>query len=101
MYIDDDEPRIIWSAHRHGVLREDIIHAFRTPLWTGREGELRIVVGPNRAGNLLEIGVSDGRTDREVVVVHAMSARAKYLEKMYAPNTSRNHRSRRRTRRPL
>ena len=66
------------SAFKHGVGVEDIFHAYNNLIRVEElDEELFILVGANRAGNLLEIGVvatSDGS-----VIVHAMEARPKYL----------------------
>jgi len=71
---------IVWdSARRHGIPDDDILHAYRNPLWVepvDDEG-LTMLVGPDRAANLLEVGVVD--SDSGPVVVHAMAARDKYL----------------------
>jgi hypothetical protein len=98
MYLDEKEPTIIRSAYRHGVGSDDILHAYRHPLWTGKDNDLRVVVGPDRVGNLLELEVATGRTQQVDVIVHAMRVRAKYLRRVNATNASRDHRSRRRTR---
>ncbi len=73
------EPVIAPSAKRHGVDEEDILHAYRnaTDAWALDEG-LVMLVGSDRSGALLEIGVvrSD---DGTAVIVHAMKARGKFL----------------------
>lgn len=72
------------SAHKHGVVDEDAVHAAERFLVAyplaeedqpGPRRELRL--GPDRAGNLLEIVVLllDGE---EEVVIHAMRMRPKY-----------------------
>ena len=94
-------PSVIQAAYRHGVTHSDIIHAYKHSAWTVAEPELTIYVGPDRSGQLLEIGVAEGRDDLSEFIVHAMPARAKYLERIYAPHRPRNHRPRRRTRWPL
>ena len=61
-----------------GVDDETILHAFNHPIRVEDLDEgMTMLVGPDHAGNLYEIGVassSDGP-----VVVHAMPARSKYL----------------------
>lgn len=66
------------SAHKHGVVAEDIRHALANPIriFTLDEG-LTMVIGAGRTAALLEIGVVAG-TDG-LVVVHAMPARDKFL----------------------
>lgn len=74
-----DEPIIARSARRHGVPEEVIIHAFEHPVRSEELDEgLTMLVGPDHAGNLYEIGVVE--SDEGPVIVHAMSARAKYLK---------------------
>jgi hypothetical protein len=72
-----DEPVIAPSARRHGVSDEAMVHAFNNPVRIEDLDEgLVMLVGPDHAGNLLEIGVVpsvDGP-----VIVHAMPARPKY-----------------------
>jgi len=73
------------SARKHGVPDQDIRHAathflIAYPLTdsdSGPQRELRL--GPDRAGNLLEIVIlllDDGRT----LVIHAMRMRPKYRD---------------------
>ena len=55
-----------------------MIHAFNNPILTEDVDEgFTMFVGPDHAGNLLEIGVID--SDNGPIIVHAMRARAKYL----------------------
>ena len=66
------------SAYRHGVDEETIIHAFNNPIRTeDLEEGLTMLIGPDRAGTLYELGVVDSRDG--AVVVHAMVARRRYL----------------------
>ncbi len=73
------EPVIASSARRHGVDDEDMLHAYRnaTDAWALDES-LVMLVGPDRSGALLEIGMvrSD---DGTAVIVHAMKARPKFV----------------------
>ena len=73
------DPVIIASARRHGLADEDILHAYRNPIrWIDlHEDELTMLIGPDHAGRLLEIGVSQGEGIE--FVIHAMPARDKYL----------------------
>lgn len=73
-----DDPIIAPSALKHGVSREDILHAYRNPVrvWDLGDG-FTMMVGPNRAAIFLEVGFVEG--DVAVVVIHAMSAREKFL----------------------
>jgi hypothetical protein len=72
-----DEPVIAPSAHRHDVSDEAIVHAFSNPVRVEDLDEgLVMLVGPDHAGNLLEIGVVT--SEDGPVIVHAMPARPKY-----------------------
>jgi hypothetical protein len=62
------------SARRHGIADEDMRHALRNPILVLDVDELVMVIGADRSGRLLEVGVRDG--DR---IVHAMYAREKFL----------------------
>jgi hypothetical protein len=73
-----NQPRIVDSARRHGVSDETILHAFNNPvLVEDLDEEMTMLIGPDRAGNLYEIGVVG--TDEGPLVVHATKARRKYL----------------------
>jgi uncharacterized DUF497 family protein len=72
--------QIAESAHRHGVEAEDIEHA-----WTHAvrlveyeyDGEERLlVIGPNRAGLLLELVAIP--VDAPAKIIHAAGLRAKF-----------------------
>jgi hypothetical protein len=70
-------PLIVPSARKHGVSEESIVHAFNNPIRVeDLEEGFVMFVGPDHAGNLVEIGVVD--SDEEPVIVHAMPARPKY-----------------------
>lgn len=73
-----DRVEIHRSAHRHGVAVDDIRHALRHPEAVVEDDEgVSMVLGPDRAGRLLEIGVVD-LDEPEATVIHAMSMRRKY-----------------------
>jgi len=67
------------SAFRHGVPAEDIDHAVRNAVavddW---DDDLRLYLGPSRAGELLEVVTAIRGDDRIELVIHAMAMRAKY-----------------------
>jgi hypothetical protein len=67
------------SAHKHGIVDEDITHAIEHALVVGEiESEVKVLyLGPDRAGNLLEV-VSVLRDDGSEIVIHAMRMRPKY-----------------------
>lgn len=69
---------IYGSARRHGIVDEDIVHAVEHALAAGEQDDGKVLyLGPDRAGNLLEV-VSVVRDDGSEVVIHAMRMRAKY-----------------------
>lgn len=73
-----DRPAIASSAHRHGVDEETITHAFNNPICAEElDEEMIMLVGPDHAGNLYEVGVVESQDGP--IVVHAMAARRKYL----------------------
>jgi len=73
-------PTIVDSARKRGHKDDDILHAYRQPM---RVFELEdqdgftIVVGPDQAANILELGVVDG--EEGPVIVHCMDCRPSYL----------------------
>ena len=59
----------IWrTAHRHDVDDDDIHHALRH--WLAVNDEVTLFLGPDQAGNLIEVGVLD--TDQGPAIIHAM-----------------------------
>ena len=73
-----DAPLIAPSARKHGIHDDDMIHAFNNPIFVDELDEgFTMFVGADSAANLLEIGVVD--TGDGPIIVHAMSARPKYL----------------------
>lgn len=70
-------PSIAPSALKHGVSEEDIMHAYRNPIWWYFQGNRVLLVGGDWGGNLLEIGFEEGEEhDR---IIHAMPARDRFL----------------------
>lgn len=70
---------VLGSALRHGVEAEDIEHALRNAMVVEEVGEdpLRyLVLGPDRAANLLELVVMD--RPQGPAVIHAMGMRPQY-----------------------
>ncbi len=53
-------------------------HAYRNPIRVFDLGELTMLIGPDTAARLLEVGVSEAEGIE--FVVHAMPARDKFLE---------------------
>lgn len=66
------------SAFRHGVSRTQIRHALRNPFRTAAlNEEVTMIIGDDGSRGLIEVGILS-RGDR-TVVVHAMTARSKFL----------------------
>lgn len=76
--MDDDPPILLSTALKHGVDESDALHAwaFAVDLFALSEGML-MFIGPDRAGNLIEVGVVEWHG--ELAIVHAMPARTKFL----------------------
>jgi hypothetical protein len=72
---------ILSSARRHGISDDDIRHAVDNAI-SGVTADDQVgftmLIGPDQAGNLLEVGVVED--DEIECVIHAMPARSKYLE---------------------
>lgn len=75
---DGDTPIVLQSAGRHGVSDADALHAwaFAVDAYTVDEGMV-IYIGPDQAGNLLEVGVVEWHD--ELAIAHAMPARPRFL----------------------
>lgn len=70
---------VLRSALRHGVDPEDIQHVLRNAIVVEEVDEnptRYLVIGPDRAGNLLELVVLD--RPQGPAVMHAMAMRTKY-----------------------
>ncbi len=66
------------SARKHGIDDQDMLHALAHPLRVfDLDDGFTMLVGPDTAGRLLEVGVVEG--DTALVIVHAMPARQKFL----------------------
>ena len=66
------------SARKHGISDLDIVHAVEHALAAGEQDDGKVLyLGPDRAGNLLEV-VAVVREDRTEVVIHAMRMRLNY-----------------------
>lgn len=68
------------SARKHGVADKDILHAIDHALAiedAGEDPDRWLVVGPDRAGNLLEVVVMITIEDVQLAI-HAMAMRSKY-----------------------
>ena len=70
---------VLRSASRHGILTGDIEHVLRNAVVVEAldDDPIRyLVLGPDRAGNFLELVVLD--RPQGPAVIHAMTMRAKY-----------------------
>ena len=68
------------SARKHGVVDEDIQHAIDHALAiedAGEDPDRWLVIGPDRAGNLLEVVVMTTVEDTQLAI-HAMTMRSKF-----------------------
>lgn len=68
------------SARKHGVVDEDIHHAIDHALAiedAGEDPDRWLVIGPDRAGNLLEVVVLM-TTEGTQLTIHAMPIRTKF-----------------------
>jgi GNAT superfamily N-acetyltransferase len=66
------------SARKHGIADEDIEHAIEQALVAGERDDAKVLyLGPDRAGNLLEV-VTVERDDGSEIVIHAMRMRPSY-----------------------
>ncbi|MGB3411244.1 MAG: hypothetical protein WBA45_08590 [Microthrixaceae bacterium] len=73
------------SARKHGVSEDDMLHAVRNH-WRAFETDdaaVTMYIGPSTTAEPLEIGVVED--DQETAVIHAMSARAKFLTGWWTP----------------
>ena len=76
-YVDGMDPVIVATARKHGVNDNDMLHAYRNPIRVLGLDDLIMLIGPDQAGNLLEIGVATG--EGVEFIVHAMPARPRFL----------------------
>jgi hypothetical protein len=71
---------VLPSARKHGIPDDDIRHAVNNAIGaitTPNQPEFTMLIGPDVASRLLEIGVLSA--DDNDYVIHAMPARQKYL----------------------
>lgn len=71
------DPVILASARKHGVADDDMLHAYRNPIRVFEFDELTMLIGPDTAGRLHEVGTA--AAEGIEFVVHAMPARSKFL----------------------
>lgn len=69
---------ILHSARKHHIRDDDMLHAYRRPIRVFDVDDLTMLIGADSAGRLLEVGLAE--SDGIEFIVHAMPARAKFLE---------------------
>ncbi len=72
------DPVILESARKHQISDDDMLHAYRYPIRVFDLGELDLLIGPDTAARMLEVGISDAEGIE--FIVHAMPARDRFLE---------------------
>jgi len=76
--MDAEAPLVLQSVARHGVAEQDALHAWAFAIDAYNVGQGMVMyIGPDRAGNLLEIGVVEWHDG--LAIVHAMRARPRFL----------------------
>ncbi len=66
------------SARKHGISDDDMRHAIDNALATGEQEDGKVLyLGPDSAGNLLEV-VTVARENDDEIVIHAMRMRRIY-----------------------
>ena len=66
------------SARKHGISDDDMLHAYRHPIRVFDLDDLTMLIGPDTAASLVEIGVA--KAEGIDFIVHAMAARPRFLE---------------------
>jgi hypothetical protein len=72
------DPVVLQSARKHQITDDDMLHAYRHPIRVFDLDDLTMLIGADAAGRMLEIGVAE--SEGIEFIVHAMTARAKFLE---------------------
>ena len=72
------DPVILASARKHQIADDEMLHAYRNPIRVFDLDGLTMLIGPDTAARLLEVGVSEAEGIE--FVVHAMPARDRFLE---------------------
>lgn len=73
------DPVILTSARKHGINDNDMLHAYRNPVRVFDLDDLVMLIGADKAGRLLEIGVATG--EGVEFIVHAIAARPRSLRR--------------------
>lgn len=71
------DPVILDSARKHGVEDEDMLHTYRNPIRVFDLGDLVMLIGADRNGRLLEVGIAEG--EGVEFIIHSMPARSKFI----------------------
>jgi hypothetical protein len=71
------DPVVLASARKHGIQDEDVLHAYRHPVRVFEVGDLVMLIGGDRSGRLLEVGMTEAEGIE--FIVHAMPARSKFV----------------------
>ncbi len=66
------------SARKHGITDEDMLHAYRNPTRVFELDDLTMVIGSDHSARLLVVGIASA--EGIDFIVHAMSARPRFLE---------------------
>ena len=76
----DSNVEIHRSARKHGVADSHVLHAIEHALFdrhAGEDPDRWLIIGPDRAGNLLEVVVLMTKEGAQIAI-HAMAVRPKY-----------------------
>jgi len=68
---------VLASARKHGIQDDDVLHAYRHPVRVFEVGDLIMLIGGDRSGRLLEVGMTEAEGIE--FIVHAMPARSKFV----------------------
>ena len=74
------------SARKHGISDDEVRHALDhaiAAITRPEQPDFTMLIGPDAPARLLEIGVIE--TDDQDYVIHAMTARSKYLSMLETP----------------
>ena len=72
------DPVILASARKDQVSDDNMVHAYRNPIRVFELEDLTMLIGPAASAALLEIGVATA--EGIDFIVHAMAARARFLD---------------------
>jgi len=72
------DPVILESARKHQISDDNMLHAYRNPIRVFDLDGLTMLIDPDTASRLLEVGVS--QAEGIEFIVHAMPARDQFLE---------------------